>query len=120
MGENGQGESPPFRHHLLPPGRSAATWLLERQESHQTTAVIGLRDSLGHEGNALLACLLLWGLMGTVLVWAGLGCLFGSGGHVGAERLGYVLLLVGMALAGEGLLRGYQMAREHNRLRQRG
>lgn len=116
-GESSSERDVPFRHRLVPLERSAALWLMRRQRTRSPDLAASFEKLLGGEGIALFASLCLWAILGMALGFAGLGCLFSSGGRGHLELVGYILLVLGIALVCVGLMRGMQMIRERSRHR---
>ena len=68
-------------HRLLPYERWFASFILERQRTHRTPAILRNEQNYGPEGMALIAAGLITLLSAVLLVFLGFACLVASGGH---------------------------------------
>jgi hypothetical protein len=106
MGSAGQGATPGRR--LLPPERWFALFILERQRTHRTPAILRLEQNYGPEGIALLATTILWGLTGSVIGCIGIVFLFVSWGPGPLLHTGYYLIFAGILLECPAMIRAIQ------------
>ena len=68
-------------HHLLPHERWSASFVLERQRTHRTSAILRIEQNYGPEGIALWAAGMITVFPGMLLGFLGFACLVASGGH---------------------------------------
>ncbi|HEY5183181.1 MAG TPA: hypothetical protein VIJ07_26025 [Dermatophilaceae bacterium] len=88
------------RHHLLPHERWSASFVLERQRTHRTSAILRMEQNYGPEGIALFAAGMIAVFPGMLLTFLGFACLVASGGHPWPlvnwlYGLGVILILLG-------------------------
>jgi hypothetical protein len=98
-------------HHLLPHERWSASFLLEWQRSHRTSAILRMEQNYGPEGIALIAAGLITVLPGMLLVVLGFACLVASGGHPLLLTLLYWLWGIGFILMFWGSIRSVQASK---------
>lgn len=85
-------------HKLLPPERWFATYMLMRQRTHRTPAILRLEQNYGPEGVALYAAAVLLGVVAGAVVCSGIVLLLLSGGDGPLVHIGYGLLLGAIVL----------------------
>ena len=95
-------------HRLLPPERWFASFILDRQRTNRTPAIMRLEENYGPEGIALGAAAICSGLVGAVVSCVGLVLLIASGGHGPTLKLGYYLLAVAIVLECPAIIRAIQ------------
>jgi hypothetical protein len=95
-------------HHLLPYERWSASFVLERQRTHRTSAILRMEQNYGPEGIALWAAGMITVLPGMLLVVLGFACLVASGGHPWLLTLHYWLWGIGIILMFWGSIRSLQ------------
>lgn len=100
--------NPAPSHWLCPPERWFADWILDRQQTHRTPAILRMERNYGPEAIALWAVATIAGLLGGVVGCAGLTCLLLSGDHGALLAAGYSLLLAGIVLEIPSLIRSVQ------------
>lgn len=104
-------------HHLLPHERWFASFILERQRTHRTPAILRMEQNYGTEGIVLLSAGILAGLVGAIVVLTGFVALFLSDGHGTLLHAGYYLFLVGVVLELPAGLRAVQASVAGRRFR---
>jgi hypothetical protein len=98
-------------HHLLPHERWSASFVLERQRTHRTSAILRMEQNYGPEGIALWAAGMITVLPGMLLVVLGFACLVPSGGHPWLLTLVNWLYGIGVILILLGSIRYFQGTR---------
>lgn len=83
---------------LFPPERQFARFILERQRTHRTPAILRLEKNYGPEGIATMAATILFALSGAIVGLTGIVVLFLSSGHGPLLTAGYICLFAAMAL----------------------
>jgi hypothetical protein len=105
-----KGTVPPLAasHALTPPERRFAAFILKRQQTHRTPAILRLEGNYGPEGMVLFSTTLLWGLCEAFCGVLALVLLFATGGLTTPT---IVFALLTFALFCPTLLRGFQTAK---------
>lgn len=104
-------------YRLLPPERWFASFILERQRTHRTPAILRTEQNYGPEGIALLAAAILFGLCGAITGCCGFVFLFLADGHGPLVGLGYGCLFAAIVLECPAVIRGIQCASAGRRFR---
>lgn len=104
-------------HHLLPPERWFAEFILKRQRTHRTPAILRLEENYGPDGIALMAAALTSGLSGALIGCTGIVLLFLSGGRGAPLTAGYCLLVIGILLEIPAMVRAAQGVHAGRRFR---
>jgi hypothetical protein len=109
----GGGQNMPLapRHHLLPNERWSASFILERQRTHRTPAILRMEQNYGPEGIALWAAGMITVLPGMLLDVLGFACLVASGGHPWLLTMLYWLWGIGFILMFWGSIRSLQASK---------
>lgn len=94
-------------HRLTPPEKWFSLYILRRQQTHRTGAIIRLEQNYGPDGMILFASTLLWGTCVGIVGVLGLITLFASDGK---SALTYVFLGLGLLFLGPTLFRSRQTA----------
>jgi hypothetical protein len=98
-------------HRLFPHERWFAAFILERQQSHRTPAILRMEQNYGPEGIGLMAAGLVTALPGQLIGCLGILLLLVSGGHGSLPGVGYLLMGLGVLLVVPGSLRYIQGSR---------
>ena len=102
------------KHHLLPPERWFAEFILRRQQTHRTPAIIRMEHNYGREGIILFAAAIMTELLGGVVCAGGVLLLFVIGD---SGSLPYITIGVGALVIAFGMIRTVQGARIGRRFR---
>lgn len=95
-------------HHLLPPERRFASYILERQRTHRTAAILRMEQNYGPEGIVLRSAAMVWGLLAAVVGFTGVGILFAAPDHGLLFHSGYFVIAIGVVLALLSIFRSIQ------------
>lgn len=85
-------------HHLLPHERWAASYILKRQSTHRTPAILRIEQNYGPIGIALWGACLITALPGELIACMGIVLMLASGGNGSILSLGYKFVGIGIAL----------------------
>lgn len=103
---------PQTRHHLLPHERLAVTWMLERQQTHRTTAIVCDERNYGPEGVILMGAALSSAVPGAMIVILGMVIMFASFNHNPVLAIAHVVMIIGVVLVVLPMLRILQASSE--------
>lgn len=98
-------------HHLLPHERWFAAYILERQRTHRTPAILLMEQNYGPLGVSLWAAAMSTVLPAALMVVSGIAFMLTSGGGGTLLTLGYWLDGFGVILVLLGLIRTVQGSR---------
>jgi len=103
---------------LLPPERWFAAFILERQRTHRTPAILRIEQNYGPEGIALMAAGLFTALPGQLIGCIGIVLLLVSGDHGSLPGIGYSLMGLGVLLVVPGSMRYIQGSKAGRQFRE--
>jgi hypothetical protein len=102
---------------LSRPERWAAAYIVDRQRTHRTPAIILLEQNYGPAGIRLMAAALLTGLAGAIIACTGIVVLLASNDHGALVGVGYGLLGLAIVMEAPSIVRAAQGVRAGRRFR---
>lgn len=106
-----------FTHRLVGPERWFASWVLERQRTHRTPAILKMEANYGREGIALMAASAAIEVPASLITMCGIVFLVTSGDRGMLLNFAYWAMGTGIAIGAVGLIRIVQGGREGRRFR---